>query len=130
MHNTPAAAQPEERAAGDVQVEKVPGVAMQGELAATHVQVQDAPGATQYVAFTNAFQVKEKVNSLSVGNTIIYIDSAASSHIVSDESFISKHVVEKVGCSVRIIGSCGTSSAIKNGTLKFGIRILKIKSFR
>ena len=74
MQNTPAAVQPEERAAGDVQVQKAPGVAMQRELTATHVQVQDAPGATQRVAFTNAFQVKQKVNTLSVGNTTVYID--------------------------------------------------------
>ena len=113
----PATAQPEERAVGDVQVRKAPGVAMQSELAATHLQGQDAPGATQHVAFTNASQVKEKVNSLSVGNTTVYIDSAASSHMVSDESFISKY-----DCSVRIKGSCGTSSATKKGTLKFGIR--------
>ena len=121
VQNTPAAAQPEERAAGDVQVQKAPGVAMQGDLTATHVQVQDTPGATQHVAFTNASQVKEKVNSLYVGNTTVYIDSAASSHIVSDEAFISKYVVEKADCSVRIKGSCGTSSATKKGTLKFGI---------
>ena len=122
VQNTPAAAQPEGRAAGDVQVQKAPGIAMQGEIAATHLQVQDAPGATQHVAFTNVFQVKEKVNSLYVGNTTVYIDSAASSHMVSDESFISKHVVEKADCSVRIKRSCGTSSATMKGTLKFGIR--------
>ena len=121
VQNTPAAAQPEERAAGDVQVKNTPGLAMQGGLAATHVQVQDAPGATQRVAFINAFQVKEKMNSLSVGNTTVYIDSAASSHMVSDESFVSKHVVEKADCSERIKGSCGMSSATKKGTLKFGI---------
>ena len=122
VQNTPAAAQHEERAAGDVQMQKAPGEAMQGELAATHVQVQDAPGATQYVAFTNAFQVKEKVNSLSVGITTVYIDSAGSSHMMSDESFISKHLVEKADCSMRIKGSCSTSSATKKCTLKFGIR--------
>ena len=130
VQNTPVAAQLEERAAGDVQVQKAPGVAMQSELAATQVQVQDAPGATQHVAFTNAFQVKEKVNSLSVGNTTVYIDSAASSQMVSDESFISKHMVEKADCSVRIKGSCGTSSAKRNVRSSLGFEILKIKSFR
>ena len=120
MQNTPAAAQPEERAAGDVQVQKAPGVAMQGELAAIHMQVQIAPGE-----FINAFQVKEKMNSLSVGNTTLYIDSAASSHMVSDEYFISKYVVKKADCSVRIKGSCGTSSETKKGTLKFVLQNAK-----
>ena len=40
---------------------------------------------------------------------------------MSDESFISKHVVEKAHCSVRIKGSCGKSSSTEKGTLKFGI---------
>ena len=62
------------------------------------------------------------MDSLSVGNTTVYIDSAASSHMVSDESFISKHMVEKADSSVRIKGSCGKSSTTKKGTLKFGIR--------
>ena len=50
LHKTPAAAQPQERAARDVQVQMTPGVAMQDELAAAHVQVADTPGATQHVA--------------------------------------------------------------------------------
>ena len=32
------------------------------------------------------------------------------------------YVLNPVDCAVRIIGSCGTSSATKKGTLKFGIR--------
>ena len=87
-----AAAQPEERAAGDVQAQETPGVATQDEPAAVNVQVEDAPGATKHVAFTNAFHV-EKVNPLPVGNTTVLIDSATSSHMVSADSRISQHVV-------------------------------------
>ena len=45
----PAAAQPEERAAGDVQAQETPGVATQDEPAAVHVQEEDAPGATHRI---------------------------------------------------------------------------------
>ena len=68
----------------------------------------------------DVFQI-EKVNPLPVGSTTVFIDSAASSHMVSADSRISQHVVETSDCNVRIKGSCGTSSAMKEGTLKFGI---------
>ena len=45
--------------------------------------------------YTNAFQVRQKVNPPSDGKTTVYTDSAASSHMVSDESCLSKDVVEK-----------------------------------
>ena len=70
VEKAPAAAQPEECAAGDVQVQEAPGVATQDEPGAVHVQVEDAPVATQHVAFTNAFHV-EKVNPLPVGSTTV-----------------------------------------------------------
>ena len=41
---------------------------------------------------------------------------------MSDDSRISQHVVETSDCSMRIKRSCGTSSATKKGTLRFGIR--------
>ena len=91
VEDAPAAAQPEERAAGDVQAQETPGVATQDAPAAVDVQVEDAPGATQHVAFTNAFHV-EKVNPLSAGSTTVFIDSAASSHMVSADSRIPQHV--------------------------------------
>ena len=71
----------------------MPGVVTQDDPVAVHVQVEDAAGATQHVVFTNAFHV-EKVNSLPVGCTTVHIDSAASCHMVSADSRISKHVVE------------------------------------
>ena len=92
VEKAPAAAQPDEPAAGDVQAQETPGVATQDEPAAVHVQVEDVPGATQHVAFTNVFHV-EKVNPLSVGSTTVFTDSAASSHMVSADSRISQHVV-------------------------------------
>ena len=121
MEKAPAAAQPEERAAGDVQAQETPGVATQDEPAAFHDQVEDAPGATQHVAFTNAFHA-EKVNPLPVGSTMVFIDSPASSKMVSADSHISQQVVETSDCNVSIKGSCGPSSATKKGTLKSRIR--------
>ena len=54
-----AAAQPEERAAGEVQVQTMPAAATRGELAATtHLQAEEAPGSTEIVAYTNVFQVE------------------------------------------------------------------------
>ena len=116
----PAAAQPEERAAGYVQAQETPGIGTQDDPADVRVQVEDSAGVTQHVAITNAFHV-EKVNSLPVGRTAVFIDSAAPCHMVSADSRISKHVVETSDCNVRIKGSCGTSSATKKATIKFGI---------
>ena len=64
----------------------------------------------------------EKVNPQVVGDTTVYIDSAASSHMVCTESRISKQVIKLIDCDVRIIGSCGTSNTTKKGSLKFGVR--------
>ena len=87
---------------------------MQGEFAAR-------PRAGAGCAWCNtACCIHQRFLGQGKGDTTVYVDSAASSHMVSDESFISKHVVEKAICSVRIKGSCGTSSAFKKGTLKFG----------
>lgn len=108
----PVAAQPEERTAGYVQVQEVPAAVLRGERAAgevqvqtppaveteedvaatTHVQAEDAPDATALVAYTNVFQV-EKVIPPFVGGTTVYIDSAASSHMVCTESRMSNHVI-------------------------------------
>ena len=58
------------------------------------------------------FQV-ENVNPQVVGDTTVYIDSAASSHMVCTESRISKPVIKLTDCDVRLIGSCGTSNEAK-----------------
>ena len=120
VQEVPAAAQPQELAAGDVQVQTTPAAATREELAATtHLQAEEAPDATEIIAH-NVFQV-EKVNPAPVGSTTLFIDSAASSHMVSTYSRLSQHAVETSDCNVRIKGSCGTSSGTKKGTLKFGI---------
>ena len=73
--DVPAAAQPEERAAGDVQVQTTPAAATREKLAATSLlQAEEAPDATDIVAYTNVFQV-QKVNPQVVGDTTVYIDS-------------------------------------------------------
>ena len=67
MQEVPAAAQPQERAAGDVQVQTTLAAATREELAATaHLQAEEAPDATEIVACTNVFQV-EKVNATWCG---------------------------------------------------------------
>eukprot|EP00752_Nemacystus_decipiens_P002677 g2503.t1 len=103
-----------ERVAGDEQEQEVPA-------APVHTQAEEAPESIELVRYTSVYQV-EKGDSEAVGDTTLYIDSGASSHMVDDESRMSKHVLNPVDCAVRIIGSCGTSSATKKGTLKFGIR--------
>ena len=121
VQEVPAAAQPQERAAGDVLVQ-TSATATREELAATiHLQAEEAPDSTEIVAYTNVFQV-EKVNPLPVGSTTVFIDSAASNHMVSADSRISQHLVKTFDCNVRKKGSCGTSSTAKKGTLTFGIR--------
>ena len=84
---------------------------------------------TEIVAYPNVFQV-ENVNPQIVGDTIVYIDSAASSHKVCTESRISKRVKKLTDCDVRIIGSCGTSNATTKGTLNLAFGMPKIKSYR
>ena len=117
-----AVAPPEEcaDAVGDVQALMTPGVAMDDEPAAVHVQVEEAPGATETVAFTSVFQVKEQVKSLE--STTVFIDTAASSHMVWAESPVATHVGERYACNVQVEGSCGQSNATQKGKLKFGLR--------
>ena len=91
--------------------------------------MEEAPDATEIVAYTNVFQV-EKVNPQVIGDTTVYIDSAASSHMVCTESHISKQVIKLTDCDVLIIGSCGTSNATKKGTLKLGVRNAQEQSCR
>ena len=67
------------------------------------------------------FQV-DKEKTQVVDDFACYVDSAASSHMVDEQSHLSHHVLNPVDCAVRIIGSCGTSDATKKGTLKFGVR--------
>ncbi|CAB1121335.1 unnamed protein product [Ectocarpus sp. CCAP 1310/34] len=102
---------PAEDAAGDGPAERPAG----------DQQAEDANETTELVTYTSGFQV-EKGESKAVGDTTLYIDSGASSHMVNAQSRMFKHVLNPVDCAVRIIGSCGTSSATKKGTLKFGIR--------
>ncbi|CAB1110066.1 unnamed protein product [Ectocarpus sp. CCAP 1310/34] len=117
----PAAALPEERAADDEQVLDTPAVPLPEERAAdaaSDVQVQNPlADATDIVAYTSVYQVKDE----SARSTIMFVDTAASSHMVSADSYASRHVTEKSDCNVRIKGSCGTSSAAQKGILRFGI---------
>ena len=97
VQEVPAAAQPQERAAGDVLVQ-TSATATREELAATiHLQAEEAPDATEIVPYTNVFQV-EKVNPQVVGDTTVYVDSAASSYMVCTESRISKQMIKPTDC--------------------------------
>ena len=55
------------------------------------------------------------------GDTAVFIDTAASSHMVTAESRLST-CGEYTACSVRIKGSSGLSSAAFKGTLVFRLR--------
>ena len=82
VQEVPAAEQPQERAAGDMEVPTTPAAATRDELAAnTHRQAEKAPDATEIFAYTYVFQM-EKVNPPVVDDTTVYIDSAASSHFM------------------------------------------------
>ncbi len=138
--DAPAAALPEERAAADEQVPEASAAALPEERAADYEQVLDTPAvalpeeraadaardvqvenpladATDIVAYTSVYQVTDE----SAGSTIMFVDTAASSHMVSADSYASRYVTEKSDCNVRIKGSCGTSSAAQKGILRFGI---------
>ena len=121
VQNMPAAA-PEERAAGDVQVQKAPGVATQGKFAALtcRYRMRLVQHSMLHLHPPTIFRPRKRLTHCLLGTR--QYDSTASRHVVSEESFISKHVVEKTDCSVRIKGSCGTSIATKKGTLIFGIQ--------
>ena len=108
-----------------------PAAATREELAATtHLQAEEAPDATEIVVYTTMFQV-ENINSQVVGDTTVYIDSAASSHMVCTGSRISKQVIKPTDWDVRIIRTCETSNASKEDTPKFlAFRMPKIKSDR
>ncbi|CAB1099484.1 unnamed protein product [Ectocarpus sp. CCAP 1310/34] len=141
VQDAPAAAQPEERAAGDTLVQDAPVPTLQDARVVYDPQVLDTPAAavvydpaangysqteeapedTELVAFSSVFQV-DKEKPQVVDDSACYIDSAASSHMVDEQSRLSHHVLNPVDCAVRIIGSCGTSDATKKGTLKFGVR--------
>ncbi|CAB1110564.1 unnamed protein product [Ectocarpus sp. CCAP 1310/34] len=107
VFQVPTAVPPAEGVAGDGPAERpagstelpAEGAAGDGpaERPAGDQQAEDAYETTELVRYTNVFQVDA-------------------------QSRMSKHVLNPVDCAVRIIGSCGTSSATKKGTLKFGIR--------
>ena len=60
--------------------------------------------------------------STSPGDTAVFIDTTASSHMVTAESRLCQHVVNTTACSVSIKGSCGVSSATSKGKLAFRLR--------
>ena len=75
--------------------------------------------AQQDIAFPAMMEIG---TSTSPGDTAVFIDTTASSHMVTAESRLCQHVVNTTACSVRIKGSCGLSSATSKGTLVFRLR--------
>ena len=64
--------------------------------------------------------VMEIGSTTPLGNTAaVFVDRAASHHMVPAESWICQHVTNKIDCDVRVKGSCGLSSATSKGTLAF-----------
>ena len=56
------------------------------------------------------------------GDAAVFIDIAASHHMVPAESQLCQHVVNKIDCSVRVKGSYGLSNASSKGALRFHLR--------
>ena len=44
-------------------------------------------------------------------NTAVFIDTAASNHMVPAGSQLCQHVVNKIDCCMRVRGSCGVNTA-------------------
>ena len=62
--------------------------------------------------------VMENGSTTPAGDTsAVFVDTAASHHMVSAESWPCQHVTNKTGCDVRVKGSCGLFSAASKGTL-------------
>ena len=67
--------------------------------------------------------VVEIGSTTTLGDTAaVFVDTAASHHMVPDESWLCKHVTNKIDCDVRVKGSCGLTSAPSKGTLAFRAR--------
>ena len=81
-----------------------------------------APDTTQIVAYTSSFRAEQLETPPAIAGTTVFVDSAASSHMVSAGSPASQYVVKRSDWNTRIKGSCGMSSANTKGTLQFGIR--------
>ena len=75
--------------------------------------------AQQDIAFPAMMEIG---TSTSPGDTAVFIDTTASSHMVTAESRLCQHVVNTTACSVSIKGSCGVSSATSKGKLAFRLR--------
>ena len=56
------------------------------------------------------------------GDKAMFIDTAASNHMVSTGSQLCQHVVNKIDCCMRIRGSCGVTTARTKSTLAFRAR--------
>ena len=53
----------------------------------------------------------ETGNGTIPGHTAVFIDTAASNHMVPAGSQPCQHVVNKIGCCMRVRGSCGLTTA-------------------
>ena len=77
-------------------------------------------GKNKYVQEEIEFPAMMEIGtSTPPGDTAVFMDTAASSHVVTVESFPCQHVVNTTACSVRIKRSCGLSSVTSKGTLAF-----------
>ena len=54
--------------------------------------------------------------------TAVFVDTAASHHMVPAESRLCQHAANKIDCSGRVKGSCGLPSATSKGTLACRLR--------
>ena len=71
-----------------------------------------------------AFPAETEIGSTTpLGDTAaVFVDTAASPHVVAAGSRVCQHVTDKIDCDVRLNGSCDLSSATSKGTLAFRAR--------
>ena len=89
---------------------------------ASHDKIREDGTNTQVQEYISFPAMMEIGICTPPGDAAVFIDTAASYHMVSAESQLCQHVVNKIDCSVRAKGSCGLSSASSKGTLRFRLR--------
>ena len=71
------------------------------------------------VAFPATMEI---VTDATPVDTAVFIDTAASNHMVPAGSQLCQHVVNKIDSCMRVRGSCSVTAARTKDTLAFGVR--------
>ena len=110
--DTPAARQHHEcdAAVDVVQALAAAGTTKRREDAAVHAQVDDAPAqveyapdTTQILAYISSFRAEQQETPPAIAGTTVFVDSTASSHMVSTDSPASQYVVKRSVCNICLL---------------------------